>query len=114
MTTSSMKAPEASLAGAMGRPSPVPTKAERLRKLATVQRRQGIASIQTLTQTRRWVAKASKTNPGLGKFYGVPAGSDVRAKTLAYALFCRANANRAAAQARQIEAAAQDMKWAAE
>jgi hypothetical protein len=112
-TPSKIAALETALAALEGS-APVLTQAQRLRKLATVQRRQGMASIQALAQTRRWVAKAESYNPGVGQFYGVPTNGDVRARTLAFALDCRARANKAAAKAREIEASAQGMKWAAE
>ena len=93
-------------------PAPLAPKAERLRKLAAVQRREGMAGISRLRSERRWIAKLSQTNPGVGRFYGVPHSAEARADAARYALSCRRRANEAAAEARALEMAA-TMKKAA-
>lgn len=80
------------------------TKPERLRALATVQRREGMAGIRRLRTERGWIAQLSKTNPGVGRFYGVPHSAEARADVARYALSCRRRANAAAAEARALEA----------
>lgn len=82
------------------------TKSESLRQLAKVQRREGMAGIRRLRKERRWIAQLSKTNPGAGRFYGVPHTAEARADVARYALSCRRRANAAAAEARALEAPA--------
>jgi len=81
------------------------TKSERLRKLATVQRREGMAGIRRLRAERRWVAKLAARNPGAGRFFGVPHTAEQRADVAAWAFKCRARANVAVAEARSLETA---------
>lgn len=95
-------------------PAREPTKSERLRKLATVQRREGMAGIRRLRHECRWTALAEETNPGVSKFYGVPHTAEARADVAAWAFKCRARANAAAAEARALEAAAPALLIAAE
>jgi len=95
-------------------PAPLAPKAERLRKLAKVQRSEGMAGIRHLRNERRWIAKLQGTNPGVGRFYGVPHSAEVRADAARYALSCRRRANAAAAEARALEASAPALKMAAE
>ncbi len=81
------------------------TKSERLRKLASVQRREGMAGIRRLRHERRWTALAEEANPGVSKFYGVPHTAEARADVATWAFKCRDRANAAAAEARSLEAA---------
>lgn len=86
------------------RPLPVRTQAEQLRHFASVQRRQALASLLTVTQTRRWAAKVSAYNSGVRTFYGVPASAETRASVARFAQSCRMRANKACAEARELEA----------
>ncbi|MBO9710534.1 MAG: hypothetical protein J7521_20225 [Caulobacter sp.] len=100
---SKQSALEAALAD-LNRPVPAKTRAEHLRYFASVQRRQALASLLTVTQTRRWAAKVSAYNPGVGQFYGVPATAETRARVAKFAAHCRKLANKACAEARELEA----------
>lgn len=94
------------------KPAPLAPKAERLRRLANVQRREGMASIRRLRTERRWIADVSKMQRGVGLFFGVPHSAVTRADAARYALDCRRRANEAAAEARALEAAAVSKKAA--
>lgn len=88
----------------LNRPVPVRTQAEELRHFAAVQRRQALASLLTVTQTRRWAAKVAAFNSGVRIFYGVPASAETRASVARFAKSCRMRANKACALARELEA----------
>lgn len=106
-----LSALEAAMAAHLA-PARVLTKAERLRKLATTQRRSGMASIRRLRTDRQWLASLEKINPGVSRFYGVPHSAETRAETAIWALKCRTRANEAAAEARALELAALTKKAA--
>lgn len=86
-------------------PRPAKTQAEHLRHFAAVQRRQALASLLTVTQTRRWAAKVAVHNSGVRQFYGVPASAETRASVAKFAANCRKRANEACAKARELETA---------
>jgi hypothetical protein len=94
---------EAALA-VLNRPVPVRTQAQHLRHFAAVQRSQALASLLTVTQTRRWAAKVAAYNSGVRTFYGVPASAETRASVARFAQSCRKRANEACAKARALEA----------
>lgn len=85
-------------------PVPVRTQAQELRQFAAVQRRQALATLLTVTQTRRWAAKVAAYNSGVRTFYGVPASAETRASVARFAKSCRMRANKACAEARELEA----------
>ena len=82
-------------------PVPTRTQAEHLRHFAAVQRRQALASLLTVTQTRRWAAKVAAYNSGVRQFY--PASAETRASVAKFAANCRKRANEACAKARALE-----------